>query len=169
MKKALILAAPNFQDIELLYPKIRLTEAGIKVTVAGLGEDSYKGKYGYPVDCDADIKNVRPLEYDAIIIPGGWAPDHIRQSKAALNAVKTLHKKGRVVAAICHGGWVLASAGIIKGKAVTSYIAIKDDMINAGAHWTDKEVVVDQNIITSRKPDDLPAFMKAILKQLNAK
>ncbi len=169
MKKALILAAPNFQDIELLYPKIRLTEAGIDVTIAGLGEDQYTGKYGYPVDCDTDIKNVRPQDYDAIIIPGGWAPDHIRQSKAALNAVKIMHKKGRVAAAICHGGWVLVSAGIVKGKTVTSYVAIKDDMINAGARWEDKEVVVDKNIITSRKPDDLPAFMKAVLKQLNAK
>ena len=161
------MAESQFQDLELLYPKYRLIEEGAKVVVAGTGEKSYKGKYGYPVDVDGNIKDYKARDFDAVVIPGGWAPDFLRRHKEVIDFVREMDKQKKVVAAICHAGWVLASAGIVKGKNVTCFSGIKDDLINAGARYSDKEVVVDGNLITSRKPDDLPAFCKEIIKALS--
>jgi protease I len=106
---------------------------------------------------------------DGIVVPGGWAPDKLRMSEAVLKLVRDLHRAKKPIACICHGGWVLASAGVLRGKTVTSYVAIKDDMINAGANWQDKETVVDGNLVTARKPDDLPAFMREFIALLATK
>lgn len=162
-KNALIFAGPDFEDRELFYPLYRLREAGATVKVAGLGEKTYKGKYGVPIEVDGNCQEFVMQPWDCVIIPGGWAPDKIRANEAALEIVRRTAKGGGVVAAICHGGWVLASADIVRNKTLTSYKNIKDDLIHAGANWVDKEVVVDGSLITSRTPDDLPAFMREIV------
>ena len=166
-KKVIIFAENIYEDLELWYPKLRLMEEGAKVVVAGTGEKIYRGKNGYPLEVDGNIKDFKPKDFDAVVIPGGYAPDKLRRYKDVLDFVREMHNKEKVVAAICHGPWVLVSAGILKGKKVTCVDAIKDDVINAGAQYSDKEVVVDNNIITSRKPDDLPAFCKEIIKALS--
>ena len=166
-KKVLIFAEAYYEDLELWYPKIRLTEEGAKVIVAGTGEKTYKGKNGYPLEVDGNAKDYKAKDFDAVVIPGGWAPDRLRRYKEVLDFVKEMNKEGKVIAAICHAGWVLASAGIVKGRKVTCVSAIKDDMINAGAEYFDRDVVVDGNIITSRMPADLPAFCREIIKALN--
>ncbi len=166
-KKVIIFAESNYEDLELWYPKIRLIEEGAKVIVAGTGEKTYKGKNGYQLDVDGNIRDYESKDFDAVIIPGGWAPDRLRRYKEVLDFVREMHKNNKVVAAICHAGWVFASAGIVKGKSITCVSAIKDDMVNAGAIYHDKEVVVDGNIITSRMPKDLPAFCKEIIKALS--
>ena len=165
-KKVMILAEEYYEDLELWYPKLRLIEEGAKVFIGGTGEKTYKGKHGYPADADGNIKDFKAKDFDAVIVPGGFAPDRLRRYKEVLDFIREIHKSGKVVAAICHGGWVLASAGIIKGKKATCVSAIKDDMINAGAKYSDEEVVVDGNIITSRMPSDLPAFCREIIKAL---
>ena len=159
-----ILIEENYQDLEVWYPLLRLREEGFEVvTVDPSGRKEYKGKNGYPITVDKSIDQVRAEDFDGVVIPGGWAPDRLRLSQKILDFVKKLHDDGKIVASICHGGWVLASAGICKGKTLTSYIAIKDDLVNAGAKFVDKEVVRDGNLITSRKPDDLPAFCREII------
>lgn len=163
-KKALILVGPDFEDREVFYPYYRFLEAGAEVKVGGIGDKSYKGKYGVPIDVDGNCEEFARQSWDIVIIPGGWAPDKIRMNEAALEIVRQAVKSERVVAAICHGGWVLASADVIKGKKVTSYKAIKDDMIHAGGSWSDQEVVIDGGIVTSRTPADLPAFCREIIK-----
>lgn len=166
-KKVLILAEDIYEDLELWYPKLRLIEEGAKVIVAGTGKKCYEGKNGYPLEVDGNIKDYKPKDFDAVIAPGGFAPDKLRRYREVLDFVRQMHDAGKVVAAICHGPWVLVSAGILKGKKITCVSAIKDDVINAGAQYLDKEVVVDGNIITSRKPDDLGAFCREIIKALN--
>ena len=166
-KKIIIFAENYYEDLELWYPKLRLLEEGAKVIVAGTGEKTYKGKNGYPLEVDGNIKDCKPRDFDAVIIPGGWAPDRLRRYKEVLDFVKEMHKNGKVVAAICHAGWVLASADIVRGKKVTCVSAIKDDMINAGAKYSDNEVVVDGKMITSRMPSDLPAFCREIIKAMS--
>jgi len=165
-KKVLIIAGPQYEDRELFYPYYRLLEENAEVKVAGIGESRYKGKYGIPIDVDGQTGDYTNTKWDAVIVPGGWAPDKIRADEGALAIIKKTFEAGGVVASICHGPWALASAGILKGKNVTSYKNIKDDLVNAGAKWEDKEVVVDDNLVTSRTPADLPAFMKATIKQL---
>lgn len=166
-RRALIFAAPMFEDLELLYPLLRLREAGLEVTVAGLGEDQYKGKKGHPVDTDVDVDAVKGERFDLVVIPGGIGPDILRTDRTVLDIVRDHMKDGSVVvASICHGPWVLASAGLLDGRKVTSWPSIKDDLVHAGAEWVDEEVVVDGNLITSRNPDDLPAFCRAILTGL---
>jgi protease I len=165
-KKALILAGPDFEDRELFYPLYRLQEAGATVKVAGLGEKSYKGKYGVPVEVDGNTQNFVKETWHAVIIPGGWAPDKIRADQFALEIVRQASGKGNIVAAICHGPWVLASADIVRDKTMTSFVNIKDDLIHAGAKWVDEEVVIDGNFVTARKPSDLPAFCREIIKLL---
>lgn len=166
-KKVLIPIGPDYQDLEAWYPKLRLAEAGADVTTAGIGDKLYKGKHGYPIRVDKQIEECDAGDFDAVVIPGGWAPDKIRMNAHALDIVRTMYNDDKVVAAICHAGWVLISAGILEGKKATSYVAIKDDMIAAGADWSDGEVIVDGNLITSRKPEDLPAFCREIIKQLS--
>ena len=165
-KKIMIFAESSYEDLELWYPKLRLIEEGAEVTVAGTGDKAYKGKNGYPIEVDGDIKKYKPEDFDALIIPGGWAPDKLRRYNYVLDFVKEMNKQGKVIAAICHAGWILASAGIVKGKKLTCVSAIKDDMINAGAAYENSEVVVDGNLITSRRPSDLPAFCREIIKKL---
>lgn len=169
MKRAVILVADEYQDLEVWYPLLRLKEAGWTVTTAGTESKSdYRGKNGYPITVDTNIDEVQEKDFDCIIIPGGWAPDIIRRSHVAVEIVSQMFHARKTVAAICHAGWVLASANILRGKKCTSFFAIKDDMTNAGAIWLDQEVVVDDNLITARKPGDLPAFCKAILATAQA-
>jgi protease I len=164
MKKAVILIGEQYQDLEVWYPLLRLREAGWSVVTAGVeNKKEYRGKHGYPITVDTTVEEIRGADYDCVIIPGGWAPDFIRRSQVALELVRGMNDAKKTVAAICHAGWVLSSAGVLRGRKVTSFSAIKDDMVNAGATWEDKEVVVDGNLVTSRKPDDLPAFCQAIL------
>lgn len=168
-KKIIIFAESYYEDLELWYPKIRLTEEGAKVIVAGTGDKIYKGKNGYPIEVDGSIKDYNAKDFSAVVIPGGWAPDKLRRYKEVLDFVREMHKDRKVIAAICHAAWILASAGIIKGRKLTCVSAIKDDMTNAGAEYLDKEVVVDENIITSRMPNDLPAFCREIIRALTEK
>src|SRR5439155_24922193 len=130
--------------------------------------DEYKSKHGYPVKADAEADTVNAAQFDAVIIPGGFAPDYMRRSPAMIRLVKEAHEQGKVVAAICHAGWMLASAGIARGKTLTCFKSIKDDLVNAGANYVDREVVRDGNLITSRFPNDLPAFMREIVGALAA-
>lgn len=165
MKRVAILVEQMYQDLEVWYPYYRLLEAGHKPEFVGSGSSkSYTGKYGYPLSVDRDVKTAKG--YDCVIIPGGFAPDFMRRHPATVEFIRREYKNGAVVAAICHGAWMLASAGIIKNKTVTCFYAIRDDVVNAGAKYIDKEVVVSGNIITSRNPDDLPHFMREILKKL---
>jgi protease I len=166
-KRVAILAENNYQELELWYPLLRLREAGAEVKVIGTGSaETYTSKHGYPVKVDAAADEVEAADFDAIIVPGGYAPDLLRRYEAVLNLVREAHQQGKVVAAICHAGWVLISAGILKGRQVTCVSAIKDDVINAGATYLDQEVVQDGNIITSRVPTDLPAFCRTIIAAL---
>lgn len=167
--KVAILVEELFNDQEFWYPYFRLKEAGYEVVVVGSGRSKvYRGKAGTEAQQDLSAEQIDAKDFGGVVIPGGYAPDHIRRYPAMLRFVKELYDSGKTVAAICHAGWVLVSANILKGKKVTSFFAIKDDLINAGAEWLDAEVVVDGKLITSRKPDDLPAFMKEVLKALSA-
>ncbi len=167
-KKVAILLEQDFQDAEVIYPYYRLQEEGAEVWLVGAGTaDSYKGKYGYPLKARTHAGSVDATGLAGVIVPGGWAPDFIRRSKAALGLIRDVFAQGKVVAGICHAGWALISAGVVKGRDVTSFSAIRDDMENAGGRWRDAEVVVDGNLITSRTPDDLPAFCRAIIGALN--
>lgn len=167
-KRILIFAAPLYEDLELWYPKIRLEEEGHSCTVAGLGEKTYQGKRGYPVTPDATVDEVVARAFDALVIPGGYAPDILRRSPRVLELTREIYDAGKPVAFICHAGWVPISAGIVRGKRGTSVGAIKDDLVNAGMLWVDAPVVVDGNLITSRTPEDLPHFCKAIIAALNS-
>lgn len=162
-----MLIADDYQELEVWYPILRLREAGWQVTTVGVeSKRSYLGKHGYPIEVDASVESLAAKSFDVVIVPGGWAPDKIRRSGAALDLVRQLFSAEKTVAAICHGGWVLASAGVAKGRRCTSAAAIRDDLVNAGAKWEDEEVVIDGRLITSRKPDDLPAFCRAILESV---
>ncbi len=167
-KRVAMLAETLYQDQELWYPYFRLQEAGAEVLVVGSGSSkTYTSKFGYPVTVDADAAEVQNVDFDAVIIPGGYAPDHMRRYPEMVGLVRRAFEQGKIVAAICHGGWMLASAQILQGKKVTAFFAIKDDLVHAGAQFVDQEVCVDGNLITSRKPEDLPAFMRAIIAGLS--
>ncbi len=166
MKKAAVLVEDYYQVLEVWYPYLRLREDGIKTLLVGTGKKEYKSKEGYPAEEELSITKTKPSDFDAVIIPGGYAPDILRRYPEVNNFVRDMYEQGKVVAAICHGGWVLVSSGILKGKKVTGFYAIKDDLINAGAQFIDKEVVVDDNLITSRNPYDLPAFCAELVKKL---
>ena len=165
-----MLVEKDYQDLEVWYPILRLREAGHKVLVIGTGSaPSYTGKFGYPVTVETTADKVSAGDLDGIIVPGGWAPDFLRRYPAVTGLVRDCHEQGKVVGAICHAGWVLVSAGILQGKTVTCFSAIKDDVEAAGATWLDREVQVDGNLVTARKPDDLPAFCREILRLLEGK
>jgi protease I len=166
-KKIALFVADIFEDLEFWYPNYRMREEGAEIVVVGPTRDSYAGKKGLSASADQAISAVKADEFHALIIPGGYAPDHMRRVPEMIQFVKEMHEEDKPVAAICHAGWMLASAGILEGKRVTSFFAIKDDLVNAGAEWVDQEVVVDDKIITSRKPDDLPAFCRAIIDSLS--
>lgn len=167
--KVAILAGPDYEDLELHYPLIRLVEAGCEVKVLALTRDTVKGKHGLSVNPDQTFTEANPDEFDCVVIPGGWAPDRLRRYSEVLEFVKKISGKGGVVAAICHGPQVLISAGLLKGRKVTCVSAIKDDVVNAGAEYLDKPVVRDGNLITSRVPRDLPYFCREIIKALKEK
>ncbi len=167
MKKVGILIEDLYNELEFWYPYLRLKEEGFEVIAIGPEKGKeYKSKVGLPRVSEASPKDVNAEELDAIVVPGGYAPDRLRRDKEIVKLVRDVNDKGGVVATICHGGWVLISAGILKGKKATSFFAIRDDMVNAGVNWVDEEVVIDGNLVTSRKPDDLPAFLKAIISKL---
>src|SRR5262245_43111000 len=165
-RKVAILLERDFQDLEVWYPALRLREEGAEVLFVAPAAGEYKGKFGYPATADRSIDQAKASEFDAVVIPGGWAPDFLRRYEAVIQFVRDIHKAGKPVAAICHAGWMLASADIIRGKTVTCFSAIKDDVKNAGARYVDKETVVDGNLITARKPDDLPAFCRELIAAL---
>ncbi|OHB22341.1 MAG: protease [Parcubacteria group bacterium RIFCSPLOWO2_01_FULL_48_18] len=169
MAKVAILVEQQYQELEVWYPALRLKEEGWATVFVGPAAGvEYKGKYGYPVKSELAIDDARAEDFDAVVVPGGFAPDFMRRVPRMVEFVRTMHEAGKVVAAICHGGWLLASAEIVRNKKVTSFFAIKDDLVHAGARWIDSEAVVDGTIITSRKPEDLPAFCREIIKQLRA-
>jgi protease I len=166
-KKVAIPVESLFNTFEFWYPYYRLKEAGANVVVVGSGSsETYTGKPGTEVKVDASIDQIAADDFNGIVIPGGYAPDVMRRYPKMVQLVKDLFEDGKVVAAICHAGWMLASAKILQGKTVTSFFAIKDDLVHAGAEWVDQEVVVDGNLITSRTPDDLPAFMRTVIDAL---
>lgn len=167
MKSILLFVDDIYEDLELWYPKLRLEEAGFKTSVAGNeAGKTYHGKHGYPCKADLSYDQVQVDQFAALVIPGGYAPDKIRRYAKALQIVKQMDLAKKPIAFICHGGWVPISAKILKGKKVTGFMAIKDDLENAGAHFVDEPVVIDGHLITSRTPADLPIFSKTILKVL---
>ena len=166
-KQVAVLVEDMYQELEFWYPLLRLREEGAEVHIVGPRKGhTYTSKLGYAVLSEMAAQEAQPETLDAVIVPGGYAPDMMRRHPEMVNLVKQVFLNGKLVAAICHAGWMLASAGIVKGRKVTSFFSIRDDMIHAGANWVDQEVVVDGNLITSRVPDDLPAFMRAIIKAL---
>jgi protease I len=166
-RKLLILVEKMYNDREFWYPYYRLKEAGAEVlVVAPQAGVAYAGAAGIEVTSEAAAAEVNPNDYDGLVIPGGYAPDHMRRHPAMIELVRETAKTGKVVAAICHAGWMLVSADVLRDKTATAFFAIKDDIVNAGANWVDQEVAVDGNLITSRQPDDLPAFLKAIIAAL---
>jgi protease I len=167
-KRAALLAENLYQDLEVWYPLLRLQEEGAEVVVVGTGSaKTYTSKHGYPVNADKSASEVKAAEFDAVIIPGGYAPDLMRRYPDMVKLVREAVEQGKVVASICHGGWMLASADVLKGRTVTSFFAIKDDLVHAGAVFVDQEVAVDGNLITSRMPEDLPAFCRAIIAAMS--
>jgi len=166
-KKVVLLTENLYQELELWVPYYRLKEEGAEVVVVGSGSNrTYTGKYGYPIEVDKEAKEIDVSKFDGVVIPGGYAPDVMRRYPEMVRIVREAHQKGKVIAAICHAGWMLVSAGILKGKKVTGVSAIKDDLVNAGANYLDQEVVRDGNLITSRKPDDIPAFCREVIEAL---
>ena len=163
--RAAVLVEQQYQEMEVWYPLYRLREAGCKVTVVGPeANQTYPSKLGYPVKSDRAAKDVKADDFDVLVIPGGFAPDYLRRHEAILKLVGSMVEQGKVVAAICHGPWVLCSTQALKGRKVTCFSSIKDDVSNAGGKYVDQEVVRDGNIITSRTPEDLPAFLQTLIQ-----
>jgi protease I len=162
-----ILAEDLYEDLELWYPYYRLKEAGATVRVVGSGRvETHASKHGYPVQPDLTIVQARAADFDAVVIPGGYSPDMMRRKPEMVAFVRDMDGQGKTVAAICHAGWMLVSAGILRGRRATCFMSIKDDVLAAGADYRDEPVVVDGNLITSRFPADLPDFSRAIIEQL---
>ena len=166
-KRVAVLVADLYQELEFWYPYYRFKEAGAEVVAIGSEAGKvYKSKNGYPAKADRAASEASADQFDAVVIPGGYAPDLMRRDEHMVRFVREMHERGKIVAAICHAGWMLVSAGILQGKRATSFFSIRDDMRNAGAEWVDEPVVRDGNLITSRVPDDLPAFCRTILDAL---
>ena len=167
-KRIALFVDNSYQELELWYPYLRFQEAGAAVVIAGgKAGQSYACKVGYPAVADTTYTDLRVADFDGVVVPGGFAPDRIRRHPEANSFVKQMDEAGKLVAAICHGPWVLCSAhGLLRGRRATSFFAIKDDVVNAGAIWEDADVVIDRNLVTSRNPEDLPAFCRACLKVL---
>jgi protease I len=162
-KKGLILAEDLYEEMELWYPWYRLIEEGAELSIAAPEDRVYRGKNGYPVTPDLTVDEARAGQFDVLIIPGGFAPDKLRRYGRVVELTREMYDGGKLVAFICHAGWVPVSAKILNGKKVTGFFSIKDDLENAGAVYQDREVVVDGNLISSRTPKDLPAFCRAII------
>ncbi len=166
-RRIAVLAADLYQEMEIWYPLLRFREDGAETVAVGAeAGKTYSSKKGYPVVSDISIAEAHAKDFDAVVVPGGWAPDILRQDERMLNFVREMNKARKIIAAICHAGWVLCSADVLRGRKVTCYKAIRDDMVHAGAEYVDQEVVVDGNLITSRMPTDLPAFCREIAKAL---
>jgi deglycase len=163
--RAAVLVEQLYQEMEIWYPVYRLREAGAKVTIVGpeAGKE-YPSKLGYPAKSDKAARDVSANDFDLLVIPGGYAPDHMRRCEPMIRLVSEMCEQGKPVAAICHGPWMLCSTQALKGKKATCFFAIKDDVVNAGGKYVDAEVMRDGNLITSRKPDDLPAFMQTLIQ-----
>jgi protease I len=169
-KRIAVLAADLYEDLEVWYPLLRFREDGAETVAVGAeAGKTYSSKHGYRVVADQSIAQVSAQDFDAVVIPGGWAPDTLRQDPRMVNFVREMNKAGKIVAAICHAGWLLCSADIVRGRRATCFKAIKDDMIHAGAQYVDEEVVMDGNLITSRMPTDLPAFCRETTKALGVR
>lgn len=167
MVKVLAVVDELFEDLELMYPVLRMQAAGIEVVFAGAEKGYiYTGKYGYPCQVSHQVQDMRHEEFQGVLIPGGFAPDRLRRHTAVLDFVHNMDRSKKMIAFICHGGWVPISAKILKGRTATGTRAIKDDLENAGACWEDSPVVIDEHLISSRTPLDLPQFGEAIVKML---
>lgn len=163
-KRILMFVGDTYEDLELWYPKLRLIEAGAAVVVAGAeAETQYAGKHGYPCESDAAISDVRVEDFHGLVVPGGFMPDKLRREPRVLEIVREFDAVGKLIAAICHGGWIPISAGVYRGVRVTGSPGIKDDLVNAGALWEDAPLVVDRHFVSSRRPDDLPDFCRGII------
>jgi protease I len=169
-KKILMFVENDYEDLELWYPKLRLIEAGARVIVAGPEKDRiYLSKHGYACESDFAVNEIDPSDFNGLVIPGGFAPDRLRRLPAVLEITRTIMEQKKLLAHICHAGWIPISAGVVHGFRCTSTPGIKDDLINAGAAWEDKPVVVDRNMISSRRPADLPLFCREIIRFLSEK
>lgn len=168
MKRIILITADDFEDLEVFYPYYRLLEEGYKVDVASIKAGEVCGKHGYVINANLDFSRVKPEEYDALVIPGGRAPERIRLDSRALDIVRHFFNKSKPVAVICHGIQILISAGLAKGRKATCWWGVKDDFIAAGGEFIDREVVVDGNLVSSRHPADLPAFMREFIKILKS-
>jgi len=167
MKKIAVLIEDNFNEYEVIYPYYRLKEAGFESVLVGPEAKIYHSKIGFQIKSEKSIDEINLDEFDGVVIPGGYAPDLMRRNDKILSFVRKMFESDKLVGAICHAGWVLISAKIVNGVMLTGFSAIKDDLKNAGAKYIDAEVVVDNNLITSRMPSDLPAFMREIVNFLN--
>jgi protease I len=165
--KILTLSAEDFEDTELLVPYYRFREEGIHVDVASMNAGKIKGKHGYEVTVDKTLKDVKPEDYDVLFLPGGKAPAAVRREEKALEIARYFFEKNKPVFAICHGPQTLISAGLMKGRHATCYKSVAPEMKEAGALYEDKEVVVDGNLVTSRQPSDLPAFLREMMKKIS--
>ncbi len=166
-QRVLCFVGDDYEDLELWYPKLRLAEAGITMILAGAEAGKrYVGKNGYPCVADAAIRDMRADDFQGVLCAGGWMPDKLRRERPVLDLIRAFHARGQLVAAICHGGWMPISAGVYAGVHVTGSLGIKDDLVNAGAHFEDVPVVVDRHFVSSRKPDDLPDFCVGMLQVL---
>jgi protease I len=166
-KKILMFVENDYEDLELWYPRLRLIEAGALVVVAGPEKNkTYLSKHGYICRSDAAMEDISASDYDGLVIPGGFAPDRLRRDPKVLELTREIMKNHKLLAHICHAGWIPVSAGVMKGFHCTSTPGIKDDLINAGAVWEDKAVVVDRNMVSSRRPPDLPDFCREIIRVL---
>lgn len=167
-KRILAFTDHEFEDLEMWYPILRLREEGAEVIIAGpQAGETYIGKYGVPLQADIAYPTMKASDYDGLYVPGGWAPDKIRRDEHVLEITRQIHAAAKPIAQICHAGWVLISAGIVSGYTMTSTPGIQDDLRNAGATWIDQEAVVDRNIVSGRRPPDLPAFMKEFIALLS--
>jgi protease I len=169
-KRVLLFVEDIYEDLELWYPKLRLLEAGAEVVVAGpKAGQKYSGKHTYPCVADAAIAEVHAKDFDGLVVPGGFMPDKLRRDPKVLQLTREFSEAKKLVAAICHGGWIPISAGVYRGVKVTGSLGIKDDLVNAGAVWEDSALVVDRHFVSSRKPDDLPEFCRGILQVMSAR
>ncbi|HYY80798.1 MAG TPA: type 1 glutamine amidotransferase domain-containing protein [Actinomycetes bacterium] len=166
-KGVIALVEADYEDLELWYPVLRLREEGAEVVVAGLGAPSYTGKYGLVAEPDAHVDDLHMADFDGILVVGGWAPDKLRRSEKVLELVRQADAAGKLLGVICHGGWVPASAGVLKGRTMTCTVGIRDDVMNAGATYVDEPVVVDGNLVTARRPPDLPEYGAALVEALS--
>ncbi len=168
-KRVAILVGPDYEDLEVWYPKLRLEGAGFDAPLVGPEGQIFLGKHGYPAPVEQSIATLDPATLAGVLAPGGWAPDKIRRDPLALDLLRRVNAAGGMVATICHGPWILISAGIVRGRRLTSTVGIRDDVVNAGAEWVDQAVVLDRNFISSRVPKDLPEFGEAMVRWLGGR